>query len=156
MNSIAVHTPATCCKTCSEDPLCTGVVWVRVDKPYTLLRLTLQIHVARRAPRFLYVSKSSSRNSSGRQDTWVAKTAVWTCGRIEGQSLQVGVRIRRCRQGLRKVSKSEQCLSEPVAPMPVMQQGNLDSPQRVFEFCIPIEVSKDVVVYFSAAVGQKQ
>ena len=34
--------------------------------------------------------------------------------------------------------------------------GNLDSPHRVFEFCIPAEVSMDVVVSFSAAVGQKQ
>ena len=29
--------------------------------------------------------------------------------------------------------------------------GNLDSPHRVFEFCIPVEVSMDVVVSFSAA-----
>ena len=34
--------------------------------------------------------------------------------------------------------------------------GNLDSPHRVFEFRIPVKVSKDVVVSFSAAADQKQ
>ena len=33
--------------------------------------------------------------------------------------------------------------------------GDLDSPHRVFEFCIPVEVSMDVVVSFLVAVGQK-
>ena len=30
--------------------------------------------------------------------------------------------------------------------------GNLDSPHRVFEFCIPVEDSMDVIVSFSVAV----
>ena len=30
--------------------------------------------------------------------------------------------------------------------------GNLDPPHRVFEFCIPVEASMDVVVSFSVAV----
>ena len=34
--------------------------------------------------------------------------------------------------------------------------GNLDSPHCVFKFCVPVEVSMDVVVCFPAAVGQKQ
>ena len=31
--------------------------------------------------------------------------------------------------------------------------GDLDSPHRVFEFCKPVEVSKDVVVSFSSSSG---
>ena len=33
--------------------------------------------------------------------------------------------------------------------------GNLDSPQRVFEFCIPVEVSMDVVVSFFSSSGSE-
>ena len=34
--------------------------------------------------------------------------------------------------------------------------GNLDSPHRVFEFCIPVVVSMDVVVSFSSRTGLSQ
>ena len=33
--------------------------------------------------------------------------------------------------------------------------GNLDSPHRVFEFCIPVEVSMDVVVSFFCSCGSE-
>ena len=33
--------------------------------------------------------------------------------------------------------------------------GNLDSPHRVFEFCIPVEVSMDFVVSFSSSSGSE-
>ena len=34
--------------------------------------------------------------------------------------------------------------------------GNLDSQQRVFEFCISVEVTMDVIVSFFCSSGQKQ
>ena len=87
--------------------------------PPSLLRLTLQIHVARRAPRFLYVSKSSSGNSSGGQDMWVAKTVVWTpwthrgthppgvAGGWPASSSNTQWALRHLEHRARKVSKSK-------------------------------------------------
>ena len=50
-------------------------------------------------------------------------SSAWCCWRVTGKIIQGPVGLPTFGHRPRKVSKSKQCLSEPVIPMPFMQQG---------------------------------